>query len=88
MNFIIFHFLAVQSYGLLCIFIHLIAVQFDHLIAFVSINRAVKIHENHLHAVMTQYGIKHFRMYPGRSAKCYVNPLNDLFRLSTITIQR
>lgn len=37
---------------------------------------------------LTQYGIKHFRMYPGRSAKCYVNPLNDLFRLPTITIQR
>lgn len=36
----------------------------------------------------TQYGINHFRMNPGRSAKCYVNPLNDLFKLPTITIQR
>lgn len=37
---------------------------------------------------LTQYGIKHFRVDPGRSAKCYVNPLNDLFKLLTITIQR
>lgn len=65
-----------------------ISIQLDHHHVFVSINCAVKMHENHLHAVMTQYGIKHFRMYPGRSAKCYVNPLNDLFRLPTITIQR
>ena len=80
----IFHLLVAQTYD----FIHFIAPQLDHLTAFVPVNCAVKIHENHLHAVMTQYGIKHFRMYPGRSAKCYVNPLNDLFRLPTITIQR
>ena len=42
----------------------------------------------HLHAVMTLYGIKHFRMYPRQSAKCYVNPLNNLFRLPTLTTQR
>lgn len=34
------------------------------------------------------YGIKHFHMDPRWSAKCYVNPLNDLFRLPTITLQR
>lgn len=60
----------------------------DDLITFVFINWAVKLRENNLYAIMTQYGIKHFRMYPGRSAKCYVNPLNDLFRLPTITIQK
>lgn len=37
---------------------------------------------------MTQYGIKYFLVYAGRSTKCYVNPLNDLFRLPTITTQR
>lgn len=63
-------------------------IQLYHLTSFVSINCAVKLHENYVHAVMTQYGIKHLRMYPGRSAKCYVNPLNNLFRLPTITIQR
>lgn len=66
----------------------LLAFQLDHYNGFVFINCAVKMHENHFHLVMTQYGIKHIRMYPGRSAKCYVNPLNDLFRLPTITIQR
>lgn len=43
---------------------------------------------HNLNAITTQYGIKHFRMYSGRSAKCYVNPLNDLFRPPTITTQR
>lgn len=32
--------------------------------------------------------MEHFLMNSGRSAKCYVNPLNDLFRLPTNTIQR
>lgn len=60
----------------------------DDTITFVFINCVVKVRENNLYTIMTQYGIKHFRTYPGRSAKCYVNPLNDLFRLPTITIQR
>lgn len=63
------------------------AFQSSHLITFVSRNCAVK-YSNNLKVVLTQYWIEHLRTCPGRSAKFYVNPLNDLFRPPTIAIQR